>query len=59
MHRQKRNKQRSQPTEGVQNNNIDTDTERSIKQTRKRVRTDSVSNHYEDKGQVGDVYGTR
>ena len=29
------NYQRSQPTEGVQNNNIDTDTERSIKQNEK------------------------
>jgi len=57
----KENNQRSQPTEGAQNknNNIDTDTERSIKKTRKRLRTDSVSNHYGDKGQVGDMYGTR
>jgi len=31
----KENNQRSQPTEGVQNNNIDTDTERSIKQNEK------------------------
>ena len=47
-------------TEGVQNNNIDTDTERSIKhKTRKRVRPDCVSNHYGDKGQVGDMYGKR
>jgi len=31
----KENKQHSQPTEGVQSNNIDTDTERSIKQKEK------------------------
>jgi len=36
MHRDKKgNNQRSQPTEGVQNNNIDTDTERSVKQNEK------------------------
>ena len=39
-----------------------TQTQREVScKTRKRLRTDSVSNHYGDKGQVGDMYmyGTR
>jgi len=59
----KENNQRSQPTdtEGVQNNNTDTETERSIiKQNEKESENrHSVSNHYGDKGQVGDMYGIR